>query len=89
MWLPIAGLSLVGIGFAGPRRRKFLGFLMLAMVIAALLVMPACGGSSGGGGCTQNCGGSQGTPAGAYTVTVTGTGADGTVQTAQVVLTVN
>ena len=52
MWLPIAGMSLVGIGFgsAHSRRRKLLGFLMIGMVVAALLLMPACGGSSSGGG---------------------------------------
>jgi len=87
MWLPIAGLSLVGMSFSSTRsrRKKLLGFLMIAMVMAALFVMPACGGgSSGGGG-----GGGTGTPAGSYTVTITGTGTDGTVQTAPVILTVN
>ncbi|MGA7357200.1 MAG: SBBP repeat-containing protein, partial [Candidatus Sulfotelmatobacter sp.] len=45
MWLPIAGMSLVGIGFgsAHSRRRKVLGFLMIGMVVAGLLLMPACG----------------------------------------------
>ena len=93
MWLPIAGMSLIGVGFgsAGSRRKKLLGFLMVAIVMAALLLMPACGGSSsnngggGGGGCT-GC-----TPAGSYTVTITGTGTDAgaTTHSTTVTLTVN
>ncbi|MGB8987771.1 MAG: SBBP repeat-containing protein [Candidatus Sulfotelmatobacter sp.] len=94
MWLPIAGMSLIGVGFssAGSRRKKLLGFLMVAMVMAALFLMPACGSSSnsgggggGGGGCT-GC-----TPAGSYTVTITGTGTDAsaTTHSTTVTLTVN
>ena len=73
MWLPIVGLSLVGIRCTSPlrRKKKLLGFLLLGLIMAALFFLPACGGSSnnggGGGGCT-GC-----TPAGNYTVTVTGT----------------
>jgi hypothetical protein len=90
MWLPIAGLSLMGMGFssARSRRKKLLGFLMVGMVMAALFLMPACGGGSsggGGGGCTS-C-----TPAGNYTVTITGTGTDANAvtNTTTVTLTVN
>lgn len=90
MWLPIAGMSLIGVGVgsARSRRKKLLGFLMVAMVMAALLLMPACGSSTnsgGGGGCT-GC-----TPAGSYTVTITGTGTDAstTTHSTTVTLTVN
>ncbi len=90
MLLPIAGMSLVGMGFSSTRsrRKKLLGFLMIGMVMATLLLMPACGGSSSTTVC-QGC--TAGTPAGSYTVTITGTGTDAsaTTQTAQVVLTVN
>jgi hypothetical protein len=75
MLLPIPGLALIGIGFGSMdwRRKRVLGFLMLYTVLAALLFLPACGGGSSGGG-----GGLHGgTPAGTYTVTVTGT--DGTL----------
>ena len=88
MWLPVS-MSLLGMSFASGRlqRKKLFGLLMVVMVMAALFVMPACGGSSkpGGGG------GSPGTPAGAYTVTITGTGSDtnAVTQTTQVTLTVN
>jgi hypothetical protein len=94
MWLPIAGLPLVGMGFssARSRRKKLLGFLMVGMVLTALFLMPACGGSSnsgggggGGGGCT-GC-----TTAGSYTVSITGTGTDSatTTHSTNVTLTVN
>jgi hypothetical protein len=68
MILPVFGLTLVGAGMksTGTRRTKILGLLLLGLVLAGLLVMPACGGSNsktGGGG----------TPAGSYTITVTGT----------------
>jgi hypothetical protein len=73
MFLPLSGLALIGTGFgcANSRRRKVLGFLMLYAILAALLLLPACGG---GGSHTNPHGG---TPAGTYTITVTGT--DGTL----------
>lgn len=86
MWLPVVGLSLVGMRFssAGSRRKKVLGFLLLGLVMALLFLLPACGGSSGGGG-----GGCTGcTPAGSYTVMVTGSGG-GATHTAPFALTVN
>lgn len=90
MWLPIAGMSLVGMSFgsARSRRKTILGFLMIGMVMAALFVMPACGGSSNGGG---GGGGGGGTPAGSYTVTITGTGTDANATTTStpITLTVN
>jgi len=73
MWVPVVGLSLVGMRFPtqGTRKKKLMGFLLLGLIMSALFFLPACGGSSnnggGGGGCT-GC-----TPAGNYTVTVTGT----------------
>jgi hypothetical protein len=93
MWLPIAGLSLVGMGFssARSRRKKLLGFLMIAMVMTALFLMPACGGgSSGGGGGGGGGGGCTGcTPAGSYTVTITGTDANNLSHSATTTLAVN
>jgi hypothetical protein len=90
-WLPIAGLSLVGVGFssARTRKRKLFGFLMIGLMLAALFLMPACGGGSGSGG--GGGGGTGGTPAGAYTVTITGTGTDSaaTTHSTTVTLTVN
>ncbi len=72
MWLPVVGLSVVGMRFstANSRSKKLLSFLLLGLMMAALFLLPACGSSSnngGGGGCS-GC-----TPTGTYTVTVTGT----------------
>jgi hypothetical protein len=90
--LPIVGISLVGVGF-GAGRKRVLSCLMVGIALAALLVMPACGGgsSSGGGGGGGGGGGTGGTPAGPYTVTITGTGTDAAARTqsTQVTLTVN
>jgi hypothetical protein len=68
--LPIGGMTLLGAGFSS-RRKKLLGILLIGMLIAGFIFMTACssGSSSGGGG----GGGGGGTPAGTYTVTVTGT----------------
>ncbi len=73
MFLPLSGLALIGTRFdcANSRRRKVLGFLMLYAILAALLLLPACGGGS------SHTTGGGGTPAGTYTITVTGT--DGTL----------
>ncbi len=82
MFLPISGLSLIGVSFSSIRSRhkKLFALLMIGTVMAALILLPACGGSSSGGGGGGGGGGTGGTPAGAYTITVTGT-ATGAVQT--------
>jgi hypothetical protein len=69
MWLPIAPLALLLSGFTA-RKKKFLCFLFGCLMFSGLIFLAACGGSSssGGGG-----GGHPGTPAGTYTITVTGT----------------
>ncbi len=90
MLLPVFGLSLMGIRFsyAGPLRKKLLGFLLLGVVICGLFFLPACGGSSSGGGGGGGCTGC--TPTGTYTITVTGT--DGTLThpgSPALILTVN
>src|SRR6202453_1583801 len=90
MWLPLAGISLAGVGFGSPRtrRKKLLGLLMIGIVMAVLFLMPACGGRESGGG---GGGGGTGTPAGSYTVTITATGTDsgGTNHSTTVTLKVN
>jgi hypothetical protein len=82
MLLPIGGMTLLGagLGSSGSRRRKLFGFMMLGVLLTGLLLMPACGGS----GSTTT--GNSGTPAGTYTITVTGTSGS-TVATGTPVLT--
>jgi hypothetical protein len=67
MWLPVGGLALLGAGFTS-RRKKFWCFLFACLMFSGLIFLAACGGSSPSGG-----GGRPGTPAGTYSVTVTGT----------------
>jgi hypothetical protein len=89
MWLPIVGLSLVGMRFSttGSRRKKLLGFLLLGAVMALLFFLPACSSGSSGGGGGGGCTGC--TPAGAYTVTVTGTDSNNLTHSTAVTLNVN
>jgi hypothetical protein len=73
LWLPIPGLALVGFGLgSGTRRKKLLGLLLLGMLLAGLLVTPACVS-------TVHLG-NVGTPPGAYTLSITGTDANGVTQ---------
>ncbi len=86
MLLPIGGLALLGTGISS-RKKKLWGFLLGCILFSTLIILPACGGnsSSGGGG----GGGHPGTPAGVYTVTVTGTASGPLTHTATVTVTVN
>ncbi len=89
MWLPIVGLSLVGMRWStkDTRKKKLLGFLLLGIVMATLFFLPACGGSSSSGGGGGGCSGC--TPAGSYTVTITGTDSNNLSSSTTVTLTVN
>jgi hypothetical protein len=69
-WIPLQGLGLFGVVLMGSsrrRRQKTLVPLMLALVVSGLLFMSAC---AGGTGIVKQ--GGKGTPAGTYTITVTG-----------------
>jgi hypothetical protein len=76
--LPIPGLALISFGFGfgsgASGRKKRLGLLLLGIVLAGVIIMAACGSGSSGGG------GNPGTPAGNYTVTITGKDANGAAQ---------
>jgi hypothetical protein len=83
MWLTVAGLALIGAGLASaPRRKRFLGVLLICLSLSGLVLLAACGGGSSGG-----AGSSGGTPAGTYTITVRGA-AGSTVNTTTLTLKV-
>ncbi len=64
IWLAIPGLTLLGVGVGGgKRKRRILGILMFCALFGLLLLQPACGGKT-----TQAP--VSGTPAGIYTITV-------------------
>jgi Domain of unknown function DUF11/Beta-propeller repeat len=83
-WLPIGGLSLVGLGLgAGRKRRRWLAGVILALIAGAIVLQSGCGSSSSG---TTTGGGTQ---AGTYIVTITGSAGTGASHNTQVTLTVN
>ena len=83
-WLPIGGLSLLGLGIgAGRKRRRWLAGAVLGLIAGAILLQSACGSS----GSTIAPGG--GTLAGTYAVTITGTAASSASHAKVVYLTVN
>jgi len=66
-WLPVGGLSLLGMGVgAGFKRRRWLAGMFLGLIAGLILLQAACGGSS------SSTPSSGGTPAGTYTLTITG-----------------
>jgi hypothetical protein len=67
VWI-LALLSAVGVWMMGGRRFAWYRACAPLVVVLGLTLWAACGGGGGGGG-----GGSPGTPAGTYTLTVTGT----------------
>ncbi|MFY9562255.1 MAG: SBBP repeat-containing protein [Terriglobales bacterium] len=66
-WLPVGGLSLLGLGLgAGFKRRRWLAGMLLGLLAGLILLQAACGNSSSTPAPTG------GTPAGTYTLTITG-----------------
>lgn len=65
-WLPIGGLSLLGLGVgAGFKRRRWLAGAVLGLIAGMILLQSACGSSSSKTTTT-------GTPAGTYSIVITG-----------------
>jgi uncharacterized repeat protein (TIGR01451 family) len=83
-WLPIGGLSLVGLGLgAGRKRRRWLAAAVLSVIAGAILLQAGCGSSSS----SVSTGG--GTAAGTYIVTITGSAGTGASHNTQVTMTVH
>jgi hypothetical protein len=81
-WLPIGGLSLIGLGVgAGRKRRRILAGIALGLLGGLILLQPACGSSSNP---TTTTGG---TAAGQYTITITGSASSGASH--QTIVTLN
>ena len=79
IWL-LLPVMLLGTGMAAPKRRKLLSCFLVFLLVSGCLLQVACGtGSHSGGG--------GGTPAGSYTITITGAAAS-TQHTAPLTLTV-
>ncbi len=83
-WLPIGGLSLVGLGLgAGRKGRRWLAAAVLCLAAGAVLLQSGCGSSSSG---VSNGGG---TLPGTYTITILGSAGTGAAHSTQVALTVH
>jgi hypothetical protein len=87
LWSPIPGIALLGAGLASDRKRRKRVLQLLAgcVVLIGLAALVGCGGGSS---TTTTGGGNPGTPAGTYTITVNGTAAGVTTQSATITLTV-
>jgi hypothetical protein len=82
-WLPISGLTLLGLGIGGKmsRKRRLLGGLLLAGLFTLALFQAGCGSSK------KSTTTTTGTPAGDYVVTISATSGSAT-RTTSVMLTV-
>jgi hypothetical protein len=67
-FLPICAIALLGLRVGGSRKRLILTSSLLIGFFALILFQVGCGGSS-----TKTPAATTGTPAGTYTLTVTGT----------------
>jgi len=84
-WLPIGGLSLVGLGIGAAgrrRRRRWLAGALLGLIIGIILLLPGCGSASSA---TASQGG---TAAGVYTITIEGSAGTGAAHSQVVTLQV-
>jgi hypothetical protein len=83
--LIVPAMLLGGAGVNKPNRRKLLGFCLIFLVLGGCMLQSACGSS---GSSTHTSTGNSGTPAGAYSVVVTGTANEVQQHTSPMTLTV-
>jgi hypothetical protein len=86
LWLSLPGLVVVWGGMRRSRRKRFVLFRLLPLIVVGLWLEIACSGGLQGNGSGS---GQAGTPSGTYTMTVSATVSSLPQQTAQVQLTVN
>jgi hypothetical protein len=83
-WLPVGGLSLVGLGIGASRkRRRWLIGAVLGFIAGLILLQPACGSTA------TSATTSGGTLAGSYTVNLIGSAGTGASHNFSVVVEVN
>lgn len=84
----LSGMGTFGMLFAGSlkKRNRWMGLLLGVLLVTMMFSLVGCGGSSNNSN-NNNGGGTPGTPAGTYTVQVTGTG-NGVSHNVQLTLTV-
>jgi DNA-binding beta-propeller fold protein YncE len=68
IWLVLPAMLLGTVGLAPSKRRKLLSYCIVFLLVSGCLLQVACSGTSNSSG----GGGTSGTPAGTYTITVTG-----------------
>ncbi|PYX30921.1 MAG: hypothetical protein DMG80_11135, partial [Acidobacteria bacterium] len=82
-WLPVGGLSLLGLGLGtGVKRRRWLAGMLLGLLAGLIILQSACGSSSSTTPVTG------GTPAGSYSIVITGSSGSASHNT-RVILNVN
>jgi uncharacterized repeat protein (TIGR01451 family) len=83
-WLPIGGVSLLGLGIgAGKKRRRWLAGALLGGLLGVIMLQLACGSSSTSATATG------GTVAQTYTITISGSAGTGSSHNQQVQLVVH
>ncbi|MGA7629261.1 MAG: hypothetical protein WCB11_00760, partial [Terriglobales bacterium] len=83
-WLPIGGVSLIGLAIgSGRKRQRWLIGAALGLVVGVILLLPSCGSNSNVATSTG------GTLAGTYIITIEGSAGTGSSHSCQLNLTVN
>jgi hypothetical protein len=82
-WLPIGGLSLMGLGIGATRKRRWLIGALFGLILGIVMLLPSCGSTSVSANPTG------GTLAGNYRILITGSAGTGVTHQGSTVLTVN